>query len=77
MLVQPADARGLADALAAYVLDPALRRRHGAAGRAHVEAHYSVDAMVAGYDVLYGTLCARKAGMHPRGGRPSASADDY
>lgn len=77
MLVQPADARGLADALAAYVLDPALRCRHGAAGRAHVEARYSVDAMVARYDTLYGTLCTRKLDMHPRAGQARASLDEY
>lgn len=77
MLVQPADARDLADALAAYVLDPALRRRHGAAGRAYVEAHYSVDAMVAGYDALYDMLRTRKAGTRPRARQPRASLDEY
>lgn len=55
-LVPPADAAALAAALAAYVDDPALRARHGAAGRVHVQAHYSVDAMVAGYANLYGRL---------------------
>lgn len=63
LLVRPADAGDLADAIASYVLDPALRVRHGAAGRDHVQARYSVDAMVAGYDDLYGRLCARKLGM--------------
>lgn len=53
MLVPPTDAQALADALAAYVLDPSLRSRHGAAGRAFVEQRFSVDAMVAGYDALY------------------------
>ena len=55
-LVPPADPAALAAALAAYVDDPGLRARHGAAGRAHVQAHYSVDAMVAGYADLYGRL---------------------
>jgi sugar transferase (PEP-CTERM/EpsH1 system associated) len=52
-LVPPADAQALADALAPYVLDPALRARHGAAGRAHVQATHSIDAMVDGYAALY------------------------
>lgn len=55
-LVPPADSAALAAALGAYVDDPAMRARHGAAGRAHVQAHYSVQAMVDGYANLYGRL---------------------
>jgi sugar transferase (PEP-CTERM/EpsH1 system associated) len=53
LLVDPADPEELADALATYIHDPQLRARHGAAGRRHVLAHYSINAMVAGYDSLY------------------------
>ena len=53
LLVPPADAAALAEAMAAYVLDPDLRMRHGAAGRTHVQAYFSMEAMVRGYDALY------------------------
>lgn len=52
-MVQPDDVAALADALSMYISDPARRNAHGAAGRAHVEASYSVDAMVASYASLY------------------------
>ncbi|MDT1848310.1 glycosyltransferase, partial [Acinetobacter baumannii] len=39
-LVPARDPQRLAEALAAYVRDPALVRAHGAAGRAHVERRY-------------------------------------
>ena len=53
LLVPPSDPEALADALSAYIRDPQLRARHGAAGRTHVLAHYSIDKMVEGYDSLY------------------------
>jgi glycosyltransferase involved in cell wall biosynthesis len=53
VLVEPDDAHALADALSVYIDDPERRIAHGLAGRAHVEAQYSVDAMVAGYLSLY------------------------
>lgn len=53
LLVPASDPEALANALSAYVRDPQLRARHGAAGRAHVLAHYSMDQMVGGYDTLY------------------------
>jgi sugar transferase (PEP-CTERM/EpsH1 system associated) len=53
LLVKPSDPEALADALSVYISDAQIRARHGAAGRAHVEARYSVDAMVAGYEALY------------------------
>lgn len=53
LLAEAADVESFADALASYIRDPELRRTHGAAGRAHIQASYSVDTMVAGYDALY------------------------
>lgn len=52
-LVNPSDPEALADALADYIQEPQLRAQHGAAGRSHVLANYSINAMVAGYDSLY------------------------
>ena len=43
-LVDPGDIAGLADAIAAYIADPDLRRAHGAAGEACSRA-YSWDAI--------------------------------
>ena len=56
-----ASAEALADALARYVQDPALRARHGAAARARIEDKYSMAAMLGAYTALYDGLCARKA----------------
>ncbi len=60
ILVQ-VDMHALADALARYVQDPALRERHGAAARARIEEKYSMAAMLGAYTALYDALCARKA----------------
>lgn len=54
LLSDPADPHSLAGAIGAYIADPALAGRHGAAGRARVEAHFCVDTMVTQYDTLYG-----------------------
>jgi phosphatidylinositol alpha 1,6-mannosyltransferase len=43
-LVEPGRALGFADAIAAYVADPAMRRAHGAAGEARSRA-FSWDAI--------------------------------
>jgi len=59
-LADAADVEAFADAIARYIRDPELRLAHGAAGRSHVQAGFSMDAMVAGYDALYSRHLARK-----------------
>ena len=59
-LVPPADAPAMAAALARYVNDPALAKKHGAAGRERVLSRYNMPAMVAAYQSMYDTLCDRK-----------------
>jgi len=55
-LVPPEDPSALAGAIAAYLEAPDEARRHGAAGRARVQAEYSLKAMIARYAELYETL---------------------
>ncbi len=55
-LVPPGDSRALAGAIAPYVVDEALARAHGMAGRHIVENQYSIDGMVARYASLYDSL---------------------
>jgi sugar transferase (PEP-CTERM/EpsH1 system associated) len=62
-LVPARDAQAMAEALAAYVRAPALARAHGAAGRARIERHYSVSAMLAAYIDLYDGLCKNKISL--------------
>jgi sugar transferase (PEP-CTERM/EpsH1 system associated) len=59
-LVPPRDPSAMADALAPYLHTPELAAAHGAAGRARVLSHYSMPAMVAGYQALYDSLLERK-----------------
>jgi glycosyltransferase involved in cell wall biosynthesis len=59
-LVPPRDPSAMADALARYVREPSLAKAHGKAGRKRVLSHYSMPAMVAGYQALYDSLCERK-----------------
>lgn len=61
LLVAPSAPEALADAMATYVLDAEMRRRHGLAGRARIETAYSIDAMVAGYAALYSDHLRRKS----------------
>jgi glycosyltransferase involved in cell wall biosynthesis len=55
-LVEPGDAAGLAAALNRLLDSAELRERMGAAGRAWVEAHFSIDAMVDGNLAVYRRL---------------------
>lgn len=60
-LVAPSDPDALAAAIDAYVRDPALRQRHGKAGRARAESRFSLDSMVSAYVALYDGLLAPRA----------------
>lgn len=53
MLAPPADPVALAEAIAPYLTDPALRQRHGRAGRERVEQTFSIDSMVNKYVEVY------------------------
>ncbi len=62
-LVPAGDTGAMAAALARYARDPALAARHGAAGRARIEAHNSVTAMVQAYVALYDELRKTKLNL--------------
>ena len=53
LLVPKADPAALADTLARYVDDAALRAEHGRAGRLRVEQQFSLDRMVERYTRIY------------------------
>ncbi len=55
-LVPPADPKAMAHALLMYYQDSARAHTHGAAGRAKIEAHFSMSAMVRGYLGVYDTV---------------------
>ncbi len=61
LLVPPGDAVALGAALERLLHEPELRHRLGAAGPAHVAAHYSADAMVTAYERLYASAGADRA----------------
>jgi sugar transferase (PEP-CTERM/EpsH1 system associated) len=60
LLVPAGDAGALADALATYAGDPALRRRHGGAGRRRAVEQFGLRAMADGYRALYLALAHRE-----------------
>jgi len=55
-LVPPHDPPALGRALLDAASDPARRRRYGAAGRARVEAEFSIEGMVTAYERLWAGL---------------------
>lgn len=59
-IVPASDPAVMAAALERYVRAPDLAQAHGAAGRERVQRLYNMNAMVAGYQALYDTLCERK-----------------
>jgi glycosyltransferase involved in cell wall biosynthesis len=62
-LVPAGDTQAMAAALARYARDADLATRHGAAGRARIEAHNSVTAMVQAYVALYDGLRKTKLNL--------------
>lgn len=60
-LVPPRDAAALAEAVIRLLRDPDLRQRMGAAGRARVLAHFSVEAMARPYLRLFAEWLANKS----------------
>lgn len=63
LLVPPSDAQSLADAVARLAADPAGRGQMGDAGRARVEAQFSLSVMTDKIEALYyRELAARGAG---------------
>ena len=76
LLVEPGDAKALAESIARLLQDPALARRLGDAARKAIEDRYSVEKMVRATEALYLDLLARKqrkvsAGFNHVLGRPS------
>src|SRR5262245_5437576 len=69
-LVPRADSGALAEAMLAYFADPAAGRRHGKAGRHHVEQQFSLERMVRRYERLY--LDLLRVPAHGPAGRSSA-----
>lgn len=58
LIVPPGDGAALQDALARIISDGALALNLGAAGRAHVEANFTLERMVARVENLYDELAA-------------------
>jgi glycosyltransferase involved in cell wall biosynthesis len=61
ILVPPADARALADAIEALLADPARRASMGAAGVRRIERHFSWRACAERTAALYGEVIAARA----------------
>lgn len=64
-LVPAGDPRALAGALGMYAADETLRRRHGDAGYARVNAQFGLEAMVTAYVNLYDSLLGRRTSVAP------------
>ena len=62
LLVEPADADGLAKALAELISNPVMRLRLGKMAANRVAAQYSVDKMVEQYLLLYRSVRLIKDG---------------
>jgi glycosyltransferase involved in cell wall biosynthesis len=59
-LLRPGDAAGLVERVTRLLRDQALRRSMGAAARRAVIEHWSLDAMVRGYERLIQSVYDRK-----------------
>jgi len=69
LLVDERDVTGLARALLGFIENPAIVESFGAAGRAFVEANFSIDRQAAGLEHLYD----RARGVESAGGAKGAS----
>jgi L-malate glycosyltransferase len=59
LLVEPADAKGLAAAIVRMLKDAALRKQLGESGRRRVAEHFGVDRLVEGTLEVYRTVASR------------------
>lgn len=66
MVVPPGDPDALADALVAYCRDPALRRRHGSAGRARAVSQFHITDCARTYMALFADLADQRGGRFHR-----------
>jgi glycosyltransferase involved in cell wall biosynthesis len=64
-LVAPGDAFQLANRMISLIDNPAVASRMGQAGRDRVVQHWSLEAMVSGYEELITAIYRRKAGDPP------------
>jgi glycosyltransferase involved in cell wall biosynthesis len=71
LLVPPADAAALADAIARLMNDAALRRRMGEAGRARIEEHFTWRQTALKTAALYEEVLSRS--LSPQPAAPPAS----
>lgn len=71
-LYDPSAPGAAGEAILRYLTDPALRRAHGAAGRARAVQNFSLEAMVKRYVDLYDELLARAPA--PGGRRPATAS---
>ena len=76
LLVPPADPVALAEACIRVACSPSLRARLGEAGRATVEARFSLDAMVRRIEDVYDEELVRSGALPAQraAGRPAATA---
>jgi glycosyltransferase involved in cell wall biosynthesis len=65
LLVPPADPLALAEACIRLACSPSLRSRMGEAGRATVEARFSLDAMVRRIEAIYDEELVRAGALPP------------
>jgi glycosyltransferase involved in cell wall biosynthesis len=66
-LYDPRQSDGLRQAIEWYLMDPALRRAHGWAGRERVVQNFSLDSMVQRYLTLYDELLSPLSSTAGRG----------
>jgi len=56
LLAPAGDPVSMAQAIARYLKEPSMRAAHGEAGRARVQSHFSMQAMVENYMAVYQTV---------------------